>query len=144
MRPMVPRRRLPGYPLDNGVSWGSNGAMARLSERGRRGLEQLRLVAADASDAGLLAERALDALDVAVPFDDGALFALDGSSLLFTRLLAYRGGEPEAMRAWIRDTYLVAREPGSLHLPTLLRHGGGSGVHHQDAERWLRAAPPPG
>ena len=95
--------------------------MARLSERGRRGLEQLRLVAADASSAGLLAERALAALDVAVPFDDGALFALDGSSLVFTRLLAYRGAEPGAMRAWIRDTYLVAREPGSLHFPTLLR-----------------------
>ena len=143
MRPMVPRRRLPGYPLDNGVSWGSNGAMARLSERGRRGLEQLRLVAADASSAELLAERALAAVDSAVPFDDGALFALDGSSLLFTRVLAYRGAEPGAMRGWIRDIYLVAREPGSLHFPTLLRHCGGSGVHHEDAERWLRAAPPP-
>ncbi len=117
--------------------------MARLSERGRRGLEQLRLVAADASSAGLMAERALAALDVAVPFDDGALFALDGSSLVFTRLLAYRGAEPDAMRAWIRDTYLVAREPGSLHFPTLLRDYGGSGVYHGDAERWLRASPPP-
>jgi DNA-binding CsgD family transcriptional regulator len=117
--------------------------MARLPERGRRGLEQLRLVAADASSAGLAAERALAALDVAVPFDDGALFALDSSSLVFTRLLAYRGAEPQAMRAWIRDTYLVAGEPGSLHFPTLLRHGGGSGVYHEDAQRWLRAAPPP-
>jgi DNA-binding CsgD family transcriptional regulator len=117
--------------------------MARLSERGRRGLEQLRLVAADASSAGLLAERALAALDAAVPFDDGALFAVDGSSLVFNRLLAYRGAEPDAMRGWIRDTYLVAREPGSLHFPTLLRHGGGSGVYHEDADRWLRAAPLP-
>jgi hypothetical protein len=58
---------------------------------------------------------------VAVPFDDGALFALDGSWLLFTRLLAYRGAEPGAMRAWIRDTYLVAREPGSLHFPSAAR-----------------------
>jgi DNA-binding CsgD family transcriptional regulator len=47
------------------------------------------------------------------------------------------------MRAWIRDVYLVAREPGSLHFPTLLRHGGGSGVYHEDADRWLRAVPPP-
>src|ERR671923_216052 len=117
MRPMVPRRRLPGYPLDKGYSWGSNGAMARLSERGRRGLEQLRLVAADASSAELLAERALAAVDSAVPFDDGALFALDGSSLLFTRVLAYRGAEPSAMRGWIRDIYLVAREPGSCLTP---------------------------
>src|SRR5215207_5944936 len=67
--------------------------MARLPERGRRGLEQLRLIAADASSAGLTAERALAALDAAVPFDDGALFALDSSSLVFTRLLAYRGAE---------------------------------------------------
>jgi DNA-binding CsgD family transcriptional regulator len=117
--------------------------MARLSERGRRALEQLRLVAADASSAGLLAERALAALDAAVPFDDGALFALDGSSLVFNRLLAYRGAEPWAMHPWIRDTYLVAREPGSLHFPTLLRHGGGSGAYHEEADRWLRAAPPP-
>ena len=117
--------------------------MARLSERGRRALEQLRVVAADASSAGLLAERALAALDVAVPFDDGAVFALDGSSLVFNRLLAYRGAEPGAMRAWLHDTYLVAGEPGSLHFPTLLRRGGGSGVYHEDAERWLRAAPLP-
>jgi DNA-binding CsgD family transcriptional regulator len=140
---MVLRGRPAAYPLDSGFSWGCNRAMARLSERGRRALEQLRLVAADASSAGLTAERALAALDVAVPFDDGALFALDGSSLVFNRLLAYRGAEPAAMCAWIRDTYLVAREPGSLHVPTLLRHGGGSGVYHEDADRWLRAAPPP-
>jgi DNA-binding CsgD family transcriptional regulator len=140
---MVVRTRAAVYPLDSGFSWGCNGAMARLSDRGRRGLEQLRLVAADASSAGLLAERALVALDEAVPFDDGALFALDGSSLVFTRLLAYRGAEPGAMRAWIRDTYLVAREPGSLHFPTLLRREGGSGVYHEDAERWLRASLPP-
>ena len=27
------------------------------------------------------------------------------------------------MHAWLRDTYLVAREPGALHFPTLLRRG---------------------
>jgi DNA-binding CsgD family transcriptional regulator len=139
---MVLRARRPRYPLDSGFLWGCNGAHGTPA-RARRGLEQLRLVSADASSAGLLAERALAALDVAVPFDDGALFALDSSSLLFTRMLAYRGEEPGEMRAWIRDIYLVAGEPGSLHFPTLLRHGGGSGAYHEDAERWLRAAPPP-
>jgi DNA-binding CsgD family transcriptional regulator len=117
--------------------------MAGLPLRSRRALEQLRLIADDASSAELLAARALAVLDSAVPFDDGALFAVDESSLLFTRLLAYRGQAPEAMHAWLRDTYLVAREPGSLHFPTLLRRGGGSAVFHEDGDRWLRAVPPP-
>jgi DNA-binding CsgD family transcriptional regulator len=117
--------------------------MAGVPARGRRALEQLRMVAADASSAGLLAERALAVLDAAVPFDDGALFAVDPSSLLFTRLLAYRGEAPGAMGAWLRDVYLVAREPGSLHVPTMLRAGGGSAAFHEDGDRWLRAVPPP-
>src|SRR5688500_19559977 len=95
--------------------------MAGLPLRSRRALEQLRLIADDASSAELLADRALAVLESAVPFDDGALFAVDESSLLFTRLLAYRGVAPEAMHAWLRDTYLVAQEPGALHFPTLLR-----------------------
>ena len=94
----------------------------------------------------LFAERALAALaalDVAVPFDDGALFALDGSSLVFTRLLAYRGAEP-GRDARVDPRHLPGgARPGSLHFPTLLRHHGGSGVYHGDAERWLRASPPP-
>ena len=51
------------------------------------------------------------------------LFGVDESALLFNRLLAYRGQAPEAMRAWLRDTYLVAREAGALHFPTLLSAG---------------------
>jgi DNA-binding CsgD family transcriptional regulator len=117
--------------------------MAGLPARGRRALEQLRLVGDDASSAELLGERALAVLESAIPFDDGALFAVDESSLLFNRLLAYRGQAPEDMRAWMRDVYLVAREPGSLHFPTLLRDGGGSATFHEDGERWLRALPPP-
>ena len=39
--------------------------------------------------AELLAERALTVLDTAVPFDDGALFGVDESTLLFNRLLAW-------------------------------------------------------
>jgi DNA-binding CsgD family transcriptional regulator len=117
--------------------------MAALSARGRRALEHLRLVAADASSAPLLAQRALAVLDVAVPFDDGALFAVDDESFLFTRVLGYRGAAADAMRAWLRDTYLVASEPPSLHFPSLLRSGGGAGVYHEDGDRWLRATPPP-
>ena len=117
--------------------------MAGLPARSRRALEQLRLIATDASSAELLAERALTVLDTAVPFDDGALFGVDESTLLFNRLLAYRGQSPEAMRAWLRDTYLVAREPGALHFPTLLGAGGGSATFHEDGDRWLRAIPPP-
>jgi DNA-binding CsgD family transcriptional regulator len=117
--------------------------MAGLPARSRRALEQLRLIATDASSAELLAERALTVLDTAVPFDDGALFGVDESTLLFNRLLAYRGQAPEAMRAWLRDTYLVAREPGALHFPTLLGAGGGSATFHEDGDSWLRAIPPP-
>ena len=117
--------------------------MAGLPLRSRRALEQLRLIADDASSPELLADRALAVLDAAVPFDDGALFAVDEPSLLFTRLLAYRGVAPEAMHAWLRDTYLVAQEPGALHFPTLLRRGGGAAVFHEDGDRWFRAVPPP-
>jgi DNA-binding CsgD family transcriptional regulator len=117
--------------------------MAGLPARSRRALEHLRLIATDASSAELLAERALAVLDTAIPFDDGALFGVDEFSLLFNRLLAYRGQAPEAMRAWLRDTYLVAREPGSLHFPTLLSTGGGAAAFHEDGDRWLRAIPPP-
>jgi DNA-binding CsgD family transcriptional regulator len=117
--------------------------MAALSARGRRALEHLRLVAADASDARLLADRALAILDTVVPFDDGALFEVDDGSLLFTRVLGYRGPAPDDLRTWLRDVYLVAREPPSLHFPSLLRAGGGAGVYHEDGERWLRATPPP-
>ena len=117
--------------------------MAGLPVRSRRALEQLRLIADDASSAELLADRALAVLESAVPFDDGALFAVDESSLVFTRLLAYRGHAPEAMHPWLRDTYLVAREPGALHFPTLLRRGGGAAGLHEDGDRWLRAVPPP-
>jgi DNA-binding CsgD family transcriptional regulator len=117
--------------------------MAGLPLRSRRALEQLRLVADDASSAELLADRALAVLDSAVPFDDGALLAVDEHALLFTRLLAYRGQVPEAMHPWLRDTYLVAHEPGALHFPTLLRRGGGAATFHEDGDRWLRADPPP-
>jgi DNA-binding CsgD family transcriptional regulator len=118
-------------------------AMPRLTESGRRALDQIRLIAADASDAGLLARRALDAIDSAVPFDDGAVFGVDHGSRVFNRLLAYRGAEPEALREWVRDVYLVAREPGAMHFPTLLGRGGGVAVYHEEPERWLRAPPPP-
>ena len=117
--------------------------MPRLTERGRRAFEQVRLIASDASDAGLLARRALDAIDEAVPFDEGAIFGVDHGSAVFNRLLAYRGAEPEALREWVRDVYLVAREPGAMHFPTLLQAAGGVAAYHEDADRWLRAPPPP-
>src|SRR4029453_13071807 len=104
--------------------------------RRARALGQLRLIAADASSAELLAARALAVLDTAVPFDDGALFGVDESSLLFNRLLASRGQAPETMRAWLRDIYLVAGEPGALHVPTLLRERGGVATFHEDGDRW--------
>src|SRR3712207_3316028 len=118
--------------------------MAGLPLRSRRAVEQLRLIAADASSAERVAERALTALESAVPLDAGALFAVDDSSLLFTRLLAYRGHAPEAMHPWLRDTYLVAREPGSRRFPTLVGRGGGAAACHEGGDRWLRAGPPPG
>jgi DNA-binding CsgD family transcriptional regulator len=117
--------------------------MPRLPERGRRALEQVRLIASDASSIGLLARRTLEAIDSAVPFDDGALFGVDPSTLVLNRLLAYRGTAPDALRDWVRDVYLVAREPGAMHFPTLLASGGGAAAYHEDTERWLRVPPPP-
>jgi hypothetical protein len=39
--------------------------------------------------------------------------------------------------------YLVAREPGAMHYPTLLGSAGGVAAYHEDSDRWLRAPPPP-
>jgi DNA-binding CsgD family transcriptional regulator len=50
------------------------------------------------------------------PSTTARLFGVDESALLFNRLLAYRGQAPEAMRAWLRDTYLaVARAVARGH-----------------------------
>lgn len=117
--------------------------VARLSERVRRTLEQVRIIAADASSAPLLADRFLSVLSESVPYDDAALFTVDAQTLVFNRLLAYRGEDPHGLHVWIRDVYQVAREPGALGFPALLRHHGGSGTLHEDGDRWLRVTPPP-
>ena len=116
--------------------------VARLSERARRTLEQVRQIAADASSAPLLADRFLAVLSESVPYDDAALFTVDEQLLVFTRLLAYRGEDPRGLHAWVRDVYQVAGEPGALSFPALLRHHGGAGTFHEDGDRWLRVTPP--
>jgi DNA-binding CsgD family transcriptional regulator len=118
------------------------GGMARLPQRGHRALEHLRLVASDASSAGLVAQRALGVIEAAVPFDEGAIFGVDSASLVFNRLLAYRGLDRAGLHDWIRDVYLVAAEPAPMHFPTLLARGGGVACYHEDVERWLRVSPP--
>jgi DNA-binding CsgD family transcriptional regulator len=112
-----------------------------MSERGREAVERIRGLAQDATSAELLARRALPVLDRAVPFDEGAVFGLDGESLLFDRLLAYQGPQRQGYVSWLRNVYLVAGEIGALHVPTLLRSGGVVAMHEK-ADRWLRSPPP--
>jgi hypothetical protein len=99
-------------------------AVPRLSRQASATLAQLRLISSDASSAAQLAQRALEAIDVAVRFDLGAVFAVDSSSLLLTRVLALRGHTRAELFDWVRDVYLVAGEPPSMQFRELLRRGG--------------------
>ena len=115
--------------------------MPHLSGRAHDTLQRIRAIARDSSRPELLAERTLAALDRAIPFDEGAVFGVDPGSLLFDRVLAYRGPGAAGYAVWLRDVYLVAGEVGALHVPTLLRHGGAVAMHER-ADRWLRSPPP--
>src|SRR6266498_3214218 len=119
------------YPLFRGFMWGTMGSVPRMSS-----------LALDASSASSLAERLLAALEPLMRFDDAEVLAVDADSLLFTRLLAYRGERLAHFAFFLRDVYLVAREPEWLSLPRLLREGGGAAVFHERFEGWLRARPP--
>jgi DNA-binding CsgD family transcriptional regulator len=116
-------------------------SVPRLNRQATKALAQLRLIASDASTAAQLAQRALDAIDLAVRSDLAALFALDPSSLLLTRVLALRGHTRNDLFDWVRDVYLVAGEPPSMQFPELLRRGGGLAAYHPDPDRWLRVSP---
>jgi DNA-binding CsgD family transcriptional regulator len=70
------------------------------------------------------------------------VLAIDGESLLFTRLLAYRGERLPHFAFFLRDVYLVSREPEWLSIERLLTEGGGSAAFHEGLDRWLRAPPP--
>ena len=116
--------------------------MPRMSSAARDAARQVQVIAADASNGAALAARLLAALEPAVGFDDAEVIAVDPDSLLFTRLLAYRGDRLPHFAFFLRDVYLVAREPDWLSFPRLLREGGGAAVFHERFELWLRAHPP--
>ena len=118
-------------------------AVPRLNQRAGKALAHVRLIVSDASSATQLAQRALDAIQPAVPFDLGAVWAVDSESLLLTGVLALRGHTRPELDDWVRDTYLVAGEPPSMQFPALLGRGGGVGAYHSDPERWLRISPEP-
>ena len=122
--------------------WGTIGAVPRMSSLARDTIAAIRRIALDASSASSLAERLLAALEPLVRFDDAEVLAVDADSLLFTRLLAYRGDRLPHFAFFLRDVYLVAREPDWLSLPRLLREGGGAAAFHERFEGWLRARPP--
>jgi DNA-binding CsgD family transcriptional regulator len=119
------------------------GPVPRLNQRAARALGHVRLIVDDASSPAQLAQRALDAIHPAVPFDLGAVWLVDPESLLLTGLLARRGHTRAELDDWVRDIYLVAGEPPSMQFPALLRHGGGVAAYHSDPERWLRVTPEP-
>src|SRR5690349_18466594 len=110
----MPGRR---QPLVGWVSLGNNAAVPRMSSVARDTAEHVRAIAADASSGAALAERLLAALEPAVGFDDAEVIAVDPDSLLFTRLLAYRGDRLPHFAFFLRDVYLVSREPDWLSLP---------------------------
>ena len=116
--------------------------MPRMSSAARDAARQVQVIAADASNGAALAARLLAALEPAVGFDDAEVIAVDPDSLLFTRLLAYRGDRLPHFAFFLRDVYLVAREPDWLSFPRLLREGGGAAVFHERFKLWLRAHPP--
>ena len=119
--------------------------MARLSATQRTALESLRAAADDASSAPALAARALAILQAAIGFDEGYILAVDAESLLFTRLLAWRGDRVDQFAFWLRDVYLVLerRAYPELSFPALIRDWGGIVVLHERIDRWIGSVPRP-
>ena len=121
---------------------GKIGDMPRMSSVATEAKSRAEAVIADASTATGLAQRLLEALKPALKFDDAEMLALDGESLLFTRLLAYDGERLPHFAFFLRDVYMVSREPDWLRIDRLLREGGGSAAFHEEYRAWLRASPP--
>lgn len=119
--------------------------MPRLSAVERDVLWRLRLAERDASTALALASRALAILEDALGWDEAYLLAVDAESLLFTRLLAYRGNQFDSLVYWLRDVYLVREPPlmdGAI-FPNLLRDHGGLWIAHEQTDRWIGDVPVP-
>lgn len=119
--------------------------MTKLSAAERTALESLRTAADDASSAPALAARALAILQAAIGFDEGYILAVDPESLLFTRLLAWRGELVDQFAYWLRDVYLVVdrRAYPELSFPALMREWGGLVVLHEHVDRWIGSVPRP-
>jgi len=119
-------------------------SMTRMSVVERRALESLRAAEEDASSGPALASRALLILQEAIGFDEGYILAVDPDSLLFTRLLAYRGERFARFAYWLRDGYLLERAAfPDIAFPALLRDFGGIIVLHERVDRWIGNVPRP-
>jgi DNA-binding CsgD family transcriptional regulator len=120
-------------------------AMPKLSALERDALERLRRAERDSTTAPALASRALAIFEEALAFEEAYILAVDAESLLFTRLLAYRGRQFDRLVYWLRDVYLV-REPALMEgaiFPNLLRRYGGLWVAHEQTARWVGRVPVP-
>ncbi len=119
--------------------------MPRVSIIERDVLARLRLAERDSSTAPALASRALAILQDALAFDEAYLLAVDTESLLFTRLLAYRGNTFDSFVYWLREVYLVgepALSEGAI-FPNLMGRHGGLWIAHERTDRWIGDVPPP-
>ena len=108
-------------------------------------LARLRLAERDSSTAPALASRALAILQDALAFDEAYPLAVDTESLLFTRLLAYRGNTFDSLVYWLREVYLVgepALSEGAI-FPNLMRQHGGLWIAHERTDRWIGDVPLP-
>lgn len=117
--------------------WGA--PVTRLSAAERTARDSLRTAAEDAASAPALAARALSILQRAIGFDEAYILALDPESLLFTRLLAWRGHRVDQFASWLREVYLVVerRAYPELSFPALIREGGALVVLHEEVDRWI-------
>ena len=119
--------------------------MPRLSALERDALERLRRAELDSTTAPALASRALAIFEEALAFDEAYILAVDAESLLFTRLLAYRGRQFDRLVYWLRNVYLVS-EPAVMEgaiFPNLMRRYGGLWVAHEQIARWIGQVPTP-
>lgn len=119
--------------------------MTRLSATERTALDGLRTAAEDASSAPALATRALAILEAAIGFDEAYILAVDPESLLFTRLLGWRGERVDHFASWLQDVYLVfeRRAYPELSFPALMREWGGIVVLHERVDHWIGSVPRP-
>jgi hypothetical protein len=135
-------RRSPGIPWTEGLPGDLMGACSPDGARAPGALEQVRLIASDASDAG--SSHAGRSTRSTRRCRSTTAHLRRGPRLRRVQpppRLPRRGAG--GARAWVPRRVSRGPRAGRDALPDAAAGGGGVAAYHEDADRWLRAPPPP-